>query len=330
MGLNKAKVTILLNDESNSWDVTGNVVSVSTSVGKNRILDQLQPGTAQITLNNFNREFDPLNASSPFYGAVIPKASKVYITFERTGVPTSRFIFVGYIDDWTFDYAVNGESTASFSASEATALFVRQFILATSFPAELSGARVSRILADNGVLYSDIVPSAGASIDDGTQLLAADTTCFGQNVLEYLHNISVSEQGAFYYDTTGALQFEDNSVSATNTVNDATRLFTDDGTANSYPYSNIDIGYSSDVLYNEIQVTSFDGLNVATATDALSQYTYSISHLDVENIYYTTPSRLADLGNYLISKYSVPEGVCEKGTVDVILFVTGEQALDNN
>jgi hypothetical protein len=119
--------------------------------------------------------------------------------------------------------------------------------------------------------------------------------------------VSVSEQGAFYYDTTGALFFEDNANSATNDVNNANRLFTDDNTVGAYPYSNIDIGYSSDVLYNEIQVASFDGVNVATANDAVSQGIYSVSHLDVENIYYSTPSRLADLGNYLISKYALPE-----------------------
>jgi hypothetical protein len=188
MGLNNAKIVIVLNDASNSWDVTANVISVSTSVGKNRILDQFQPGTAQIILNNFNREFDPLNTSSAFYGSVIPKASKVYVTFERPGVPTSRFIFVGYIDDWSFDYSVNGEATASFSASEASALFARQAILASSFPSELSGARVNRVLTDLGVDYQDIVPSAGASIDAGTQMLDADITCYGQNVLEYLNN----------------------------------------------------------------------------------------------------------------------------------------------
>ena len=307
MGLNKAKVVIVLNDNSNSWDVTANVRSVSSSVGKNRILDRLQPGTAQVILNNFNREFDPLNTSSPYYGAVIPKASKVYVTFERAGVPTSRFIFVGYIDDWSFDYQVNGESTASFGASEATSLFVRQAIFASSFPAELSGARVQRILDDTGVQYEDIVPSAAASIDAGTQLLAADTTCKGQNVLEYLNNLAVSEQGAFYFDTAGSLQFEDNANSATNSVNDTNRLFTDDGTSGAYPYSSIDIGYSSENLYNEIQVVSFNGINVAIGNDALSQYTYDISHLDVENVLYTSDSKLSNLANFLITKYGSPE-----------------------
>jgi len=307
MGLNNAKIVIVLNDASNSWDVTANVISVSTSVGKNRILDQFQPGTAQIILNNFNREFDPLNTSSAFYGSVIPKASKVYVTFERPGVPTSRFIFVGYIDDWSFDYSVNGEATASFSASEASALFARQAILASSFPSELSGARVNRILTDLGVDYQDIVPSAGASIDAGTQMLDADITCYGQNVLEYLNNVAVSEQGAFFYDTTGALVFEDNTYSATNTANNANRLFTDDGTTNAYPYSNAEIGFSSEVLFNEITVLSSNGINGATASDAASQATYSISHLDIENIFYSNEIRLSNLANLLISRYSVPE-----------------------
>jgi hypothetical protein len=307
MGLNKPKIVIVKSDDSDSWDVTANVYGVSTSVGKNRLLDRVQPGTAQIMLTNYNREFDPLNTSSPFYGAVIPKASKVYITYERTGVPRARFIFVGYVDDWAFDYSVNGEATASFGASEATALFVRQFITGSSFPAELSGARVNRVLADAGVLYDNIVPYAGSSVDAGTQMLSADTTCAGQNVLEYLNNVAVSEQGAFYYDTTGALFFEDNSKSATNSVNDANRLFTDDGTATAYPYNNIDIGYTSELLYNQIKVLSVDGINVGTFDDAPSQFTYSVSHLDVENIFYSDSTKLANLASFLGTKYAMPE-----------------------
>jgi hypothetical protein len=307
MALNKAKIVIVKSDDSASWDVTANVYGVSTSVGKNRLLDQVQPGTAHIMLTNYNREFDPLNTSSPFYGAVIPKASKVYITYERTGVPTARFIFVGYVDDWAFDYSVSGQATASFGASEATALFVRQFIISSSFPAELSGARVNRVLADAGVLYDNIVPSASASIDAGTQMLIADTNCAGQNVLEYLNNVAVSEQGAFFYDTTGALVFEDNSKSATNTVTNANKLFTDDGTATAYPYNNIDIGYTSELLFNQIKVLSVDGINVGTYDDAASQSLYSNSHLDVENIFYSDVTKLANLASFLGTKYAVPE-----------------------
>lgn len=307
MGLNKAKIVIVKSDDSASWDVTANVYAVSTSVGKNRLLDRVQPGTAQVMLTNYNREFDPLNTSSPFYGAVIPKASKVYIGFERAGVPTARNIFVGYVDDWAFDYSVNGEATASFGASEATALFVRQFIVGSSFPDELSGARVNRVLADAGVLYDNIVPSAGASVDVGTQMLIADTNCAGQNVLEYLNNVAVSEQGAFFYDTTGALRFEDNARSATNSVNDANRLFTDDGTATAYPYNNIDIGYTSELLYNEIKVLSVDGINVGTYDDPTSKVVYSTSHLDVENIFYSDGTRLSNLASFLGTKYAVPE-----------------------
>jgi hypothetical protein len=119
--------------------------------------------------------------------------------------------------------------------------------------------------------------------------------------------VAVSEQGAFFYDTTGALIFEDNTYSATNTANNANRLFTDDGTTDAYPYSNAEIGFSSEVLFNEITVLSSNGINGATASDAASQATYSISHLDIENIFYSNEIRLSNLANLLISRYSVPE-----------------------
>jgi hypothetical protein len=306
MSVNAVTVTIELIDGSNSWDVTNNVIAISTSVGKNRLFDRVQPGDAQIVLTNFNREFDPLNTSSSFYGAVIPKASKVFIDYIQSGVPHQRFLFLGYIDDWSFDYSVSGEATATFTASEASALFARQRITSSSFPAEKSGDRINRILTDGGVLYSRIYDSAANVIDDGTQMLDADYICAGQNVLDYLNNVAVSEQGSFFYNTEGSLVFEDNTRSATSDVNNANRLFTDDGTANAYTYNAIDIGYTSELLYNQIQVSGFTS-GTATYNDSLSQSIYNISHLDIENVLYNDSVRLGNLAYYLGNKYSRPE-----------------------
>jgi hypothetical protein len=327
MGANKVTVAILLNDESNSWDVTGNVIAVSTSVGKNRIFDRVQPGTAEIVLNNFKREFDPLNTSSAFYGSVIPKASKVYISMNLPGVPVSRHLFVGYIDDWSFDYSVDGMSTARFTASEASALFVRQAIFASSFPAELSGARIQRILSDDGVVYSDIKTSNPRVIDAGTQMLDADNTCYGKNVLEYLNSVAVSEQGTFFYDTSGSLHFQDNSHSPTSDINNAHSLFTDDATSGAYPYSNIEIGYSSEILYNQIAILSADGTKNVQSNDAVSQSIYDIGRLEINDVLYSDEKKLSNLGSFLITKYGNPEYRINSVTVS---FISLSQTLQDN
>lgn len=302
MATGDKRVFIGLNDGSEIWNVSSYVLNATVTLGKNQILDSFQPGNATIAFKNFNREFDPTNASSSFYGAVLPRATWVYIEIE--GMNT---IFDGWVDDWSFDYNVSGEATAVLVASERTGLFARQYILSTSFPAELSGARVERVLQDSGVAYTNPYNINPWILDDGTKMLDADTTCSGKNALEYLGYISDSEQGDLYTDQAGSLIFKGSNYSVTSAATAVTKTFTDDGTANAYPYSSIDISYSTDLLYNKVSVTSNDETNNRVANEPTSQGLYQISQLDVSNILYNDTPKLDYLANYLISKYRVPQ-----------------------
>jgi hypothetical protein len=299
------RVTVSISNSTGSWSLTDYVLNVDISLGKNAALDSYEPGTCTVSLKNFNREFDPLNTSSSFYGAILPKNTDVDIVLNG-----SYRIFTGNIDDFSFDYNVSNESTVTFNASEFSSIFVKQNLFSTSFPQEYSGSRVSRVLDDDGVAYSTAV--GARTIYPGTQLLDADTNCFGVNALDYLKNIEISEQGSFYYNSDGTFWFDDNSVSLTST---GVELFTDDGALNysygagvdSYPYTAIDISYTSQLLYNRINVNSNDGLSTVTADESNSQNTYDKSLLTVDGILYNDSTRLLNLASYLTSKYSQPE-----------------------
>lgn len=290
----------------NSISITAKVISSNITRGKSRQLDYYEPGSVYIVLNNFDRSFDPTNDASDFQPFVYPKT----IVNITTG---SYSIFSGLIDDWSFSYDVNGESYAMFSATESTGILANQYMAAQTFPAELSGARVNRVLNDPGVAWS--TGYGDRAIDPGTQLLEAETIANNTNALDYLRQIAVSEQGALFFNSNSyGIEFLDNN----NSINSSTgyELFADDGTINytfgtagkpSINYEYVDVSYSSQLLYNIVVVNSFDNVNYVVATSPSSIEAYSTNQLIVDDVLYSTTSRLSNLANLLIRKYSAPE-----------------------
>lgn len=75
---------------SATWsDVTSKVQSFSTSRGKSRQLDKFEAGTASVTFNNYDRAFDPLYTSSPYYGQIVPKRPiRIWSNYASVGSST--------------------------------------------------------------------------------------------------------------------------------------------------------------------------------------------------------------------------------------------------
>ena len=290
----------------NSINITSKVVSVNITRGKSRQLDYYEPGSINVTLNNFDRSFDPTNNASDYQPFVYPKIIVNIIVDTYS-------IFSGLIDDWAFSYDVSGESYASFSATESIGILANQYMAAQSFPAELSGARVNRVLNDPGVSWS--TGYGDRAIGTGTQMLDAQTIANNTNALEYLRQIEVSEQGSLFFNSgTYGIEFDDNN----NSINSSTgyELFADDGTINytfgtagkpSINYEYIDVSYTTQLLYNNIAVNSYDGVNYAMASDASSQAAYAVNQLNVDGVLYSSTSKLANLAGLLIREYSTPE-----------------------
>jgi hypothetical protein len=289
-----------------SINVTSKTISTNITRGKSRQLDYYEPGSVTVVLNNFAREFDPENNSSSYQTFVYPKR---IVDITSGGLS----IFSGLIDDWSFSYDVNGEATASFSATESISILANQYMAAQSFPAELSGARVNRVLNDPGVSWS--TGYGDRAIDTGTQMLDAQTISNNTNALEYLHQIELSEQGSLFFNSgIYGIEFKDND----NSINSSTgyELFADDGTINytfgtagkaSINYDFIDISYTTQLMYNYITVSPANGGAPVQAVNPSSISAYAINQLNVDNVLYSTPSRLSNLAGLLISKYSIPE-----------------------
>ena len=86
-------------------DITEYVRSVRVKRGRSRILEKFTAGIANVALDNRGRVFDPLYASSPFFGNIGP----------RKQIPISdnnEMLFVGNVEDWDFSYSPSGDSVA--------------------------------------------------------------------------------------------------------------------------------------------------------------------------------------------------------------------------
>ena len=75
------------------YDVTDYVISINTDRGKTRELDRYDSGNLEVIFDNTTRVFDPLYASSPYYGQIIPHRE---IRVRSNG----SAVFYGVVDDW--------------------------------------------------------------------------------------------------------------------------------------------------------------------------------------------------------------------------------------
>jgi hypothetical protein len=273
------------------YDVTQYVKDIQITRGKNRDIDSYSSGESVVTMNNYNRYFDPTYQASPFYGNIIPRRE---VRISSNGIQQ----YFGTIDDWNLRYAVQGDSTVTFVTSDGFYRFNNQSLNAGTATVQTSGARISAILDDHNVNW----PIAFRNIDTGVATLGADVIAEGTNVLSYLKLVEKTEFGAFFIAKDGKATFKDRTV-----VQPVTGLveLTDDNTG--IGYSDIRITYGSEQLANEIVVTSAITESTVTAVDLASQGVYGVLNLTLSDLLMNSDEQVEDLAVFLANKYSQPE-----------------------
>lgn len=272
------------------YDVTEKVRSVGISRGKSRQLDRYPAGQATVTFDNNDRRFDPVYLNSPFAGQIVPR--------RDVRITTNDIIqYQGIIDDWNLDYAPEGNSIASLTASDGLAIVANQILVPGTATSELSGERVTSILNSPAVNFD---PN-NRFIEDGTQLLQADVIEPNTNALAYLQTVADTESGSVFINKRGGFTFIDREI--TFDVREATSL-ADDGTG--IPYQSLQVVYGSELLYNEIIISRLNG-GTATASNIDSQRSYGVSALNLENLLFDDDDQNQELADFLIAKYAEPE-----------------------
>ena len=281
------------------YDVTEKVKSVATRRGKNRQLDEFDPGLANVVFDNNDRTFDPEYAASPYFGQVIPKRA---IRISSGG----NRIFSGVVDDWGLDYSPSGNSEASAASSDAFTLFNTQTLSAGTATAQKSGQRINAILNLPDVNW----PQQDRAIETGTTDLGADVFAEDTNVLEYMRRVARSEPGNLFINKFGQVTFTDRLPDSKGKVIG----FADDATG--INYQGMKVVYGSELLYNEIVLGSEFAGNV-TATDPTSVEEYGVLNLTQNDLLIADSEYLTQLAAYFAIKYSQPEYRFE--SIEVVL-----------
>lgn len=272
------------------FDITDKVKAFSIRRGKSRQLDRYSSGQATVVLDNNGRDFDPTYTASPYYGQIIPRR-ELRIT---SGTAVQYF---GSADDWNLDYAPNGDNLASVTCSDGFRTLANQTLTGGTQVAQQSGERVAAILDLPEVNW----PVSARNIDTGGQTLGADVIAPDTNALAYLQLIETSEPGSLFVGKTGDIVFRDRTVAP----NSNAVVLADNGSGISY--TGMKVVYGSELLYNEIVISSKITAGTATAIDSTSQGSYGIQNLTQTDLLMSTNTAVEELANWYSNKYANPE-----------------------
>jgi hypothetical protein len=270
---------------ASQWtDVSSVVRSMEWSVStRSSQLGQYGPGSASITLDNRNRDFDPLYLSGAYAdGAVtgirpgIPV--RIWCTYPTSA--TVYYLFRGWVDAWEHSYAPAGENAgdavvvlrASDSLAKA-ARITREAVTAVGAD-EKSIDRFYRVL-DSADWPSDLTGTASSlasAVDPTDAPLLAATTLDGDPISE-IQTLADAVGGAVYADGTGRIMWAGRAwyQERADSV-----LFTFDAAPTAaIPTADFEPVYDRDELANTVTATR-EGGTAQTARDAASVADYGV------------------------------------------------------
>jgi hypothetical protein len=290
------------------FDVTEYVAGASVSRGISRELDRTTAGVASIALNNDTRLFDPLNPASPFSEQLIPHR-QIRITANGSAV------YLGLVDDWNLQYDLAGNNLSIANGVDKFTLLAQQFIDTLAVPVELPGPRMNRIFDLPEVDWS----VSERNIDTGHVPLLAGTVVTGTNALEYLQNIAYTEDGNFFIGSDGKATLQD-GLTGPSTLNLVTFSSEGDGV----PFTEIEVVYGSELLYNRVEITNIQDF-IVTGDSTTSQVAYGIVTLSRDN-FLADVTEAAIAVVTLLNRYDEPEYRFERILVDITDLPALQQA----
>jgi hypothetical protein len=253
-------------------DVTSQLLRCSTRRGRNRILSNFEAGTATVTLNDPNSDFNPQNASGPYFGKLIPlRKIRIYAETQFGLDVVQVNIFSGYITsyDTGFYEGTNETSTVVLQCVDGFRLLNNVSTGVTPIPGafagQLSGARVDTILDFAGF------PDSMRTTDTGDSAMQVDPGGV-RSVLAAIQTVEQSEFGAFFMQRSGQTLFLDRDTVAKR-ADAVPRTYTDLGTPGTFPYQTIDFAFDDQLILNDITVTRVGGTpQNAIDQDSIDKY----------------------------------------------------------
>jgi hypothetical protein len=240
-------------------DVSANVLRVSTRRGRNRILSNFEAGTATVTINDPNSDFNPQNPTGPYFGKLVPlRKIRIYAQTQFGGDTVEVNLFSGYITsyDTGFYEGTNATSTVVLQCVDGFRLLNNVATGLTSIPGcpagQLSGARVNSILDFAGF------PDSMRTTSVGNSTMQADPAGTNRSVLAAIQTVEQSEFGAFFMQRSGKTLFLDRDE-VTKRADAVPRTYTDLSIPGTFPYESIDFAFDDQLILNSITVQRLNG-----------------------------------------------------------------------
>jgi hypothetical protein len=262
--------------------ITDQVMSASIRRGRNRILSNFEVGTATVTINDPNSDFNPQNTASPYYNKLLPlRKIRIFALQPQGTIMLKIYLFSGYITtyDTSFYQGVGSTSTVTLQCADGFRLLNNVATPVAPIPGcpagQLSGARVEQLLNATGF------PSSLRNIDVGNSAMQADPGGV-RPILTAIQTVEQSEFGAFFMSRQGEAKFLDrNTVSE---LADFTpRNYSDISGPGILSYTNLDFAYDDQLILNDVKVTRLGGIpqEVASPESIATYFTKSGQRTDI-------------------------------------------------
>jgi len=261
-------------------DVTDQVMVCSVRRGRNRILSNFEVGTATVTLNDPNSDFNPQNQYSPYWdnvtntSKVVPlRKIRIFAEVTIASVVQEVNIFSGYITSYDTGFYQGTQQTSTVVLQCVDGFRLLNNVSTGPDPVpgctagQLSGARVDELLDFAGF------PASMRSTTPGQSEMQVDPGG-ARSVLQAIQTVEQSEFGAFFMQRSGSTIFYDRD-SVIKRADAPVRFYSDTGAPGLFTYQGIDFAFDDQLVLNDITVTrNNDGTLPApvpqTVTDAAS------------------------------------------------------------
>jgi hypothetical protein len=288
------------------FDISSRLVSVAIRRGKSQALDRIDAGIATITVDNFDRLFDPLYEDGLYYGQLIPRRE---VVISSKGYP----VFNGFIDDFDIQYEPGKKSVVSIAVSDAFSVLANSSLDEVVPPSELSGARIERVLDLPEVSW----PLERREIDTGNTLMLDSVVNEGTGTLSYLQLVETSEFGTIFISREGNVVFRERN-SVPNVIDVVFANTTVDPLLTAVPFIDVNIVYGSENLYNRIFLENDEAIpEEGFAEDLDSQALYGVRAYDKSGLLVQNATDLQFLSDYLLERFKQPQYRFETVTVSL-------------
>ena len=296
------------------FDITDRLITCTVRRGKSQGLDRIDAGVVAVTVDNSDRQFDPLYEAGPYFGQLVPRRS---VRISSNDEP----VFRGFIDDFDIQYEPGVQSVVRIDASDAFSVLANSGLEEFTPESELSGARINTVLDRPEVDW----PAELRDIDTGNSVMLDVDVSEGTGTLEYLQLVANSEFGNLFLAKDGKITYRERNA----VPNVPDLVFSDEIIDEEYTgiqFADVNIVFGSENLYNRISLENADIFpEEAFAEDAESQILYGPRTFSQSGLLIQDPEQLQFLADFNLARYKEPQYRFETVTVVLDTLTTENQ-----